>query len=144
MMAERRDSMGLLPAPEERKDPPVWFVQAMHDGIVGLCRFALDRKPRPPTTVEDEELKMAEGFAEATWPGRVWVEERDRSRIVAAFALLAAGHRVRHWEAGKFPNVDDLLDALPRRAEDSPARIPPVDHIKARDALARIRERIRR
>ena len=119
MMAERRDSWGLLPEPGAVAAPPDWLVAAMLRGIYGLCRHALQLRP---LTVEAERA-MAEAWAAAACMGSVWDEAMDRSRFQVAFALLEAGHRERGaWDASKFPNVNDLLSAIPCKYKEEPDR----------------------
>jgi hypothetical protein len=115
-MAERQhDSLGLMPVALS-PGIPLWFVRAWHEGIISLCRLPLDRRPLTPQA----EMEMAEAFAETAWPDRRWDEARDRSRIAVAFSLAARGHRIRTYDGGRFPNIDDLLFVLPKSEAEKP------------------------
>lgn len=123
--------MGQVPlAPGLTGNPPAaWFVTEMLNGIVGLCRQALNKRPE----TSEAELEMAEAWAEVAWQGRRWDPEQDVNRIRAAFSLLAGGHRENgNFYKADFPLVSDLLHAMPRRHDEQADTGPQTEEEKER------------
>jgi len=140
----KRDSLGAVPALLGRDGPPAWFVEAMYEGVKDLCRLPFNKRPRPAQMPEhNEQLQMAEAFAEVAWEGRVWNEATDHTRLMIGFRLLANGHRKFGTRTvDDFPNIHDLLDAVPRKQDEMEADRNRVLTPEEQDRAAAVKRRV--
>lgn len=137
MAAEKRDSMGIVPATEHTGEHPAWLEAEILRGIHELAAHPLVDRPK-----ETEETELAASYARTLHPGTRWDEERDQPRIREAFVMLAKGHRKRGvMDVSRFPNAHDLMDALrllrPDPEYDPFAPLSPEQLERAQDAKQR-------
>lgn len=115
--------------------PEAWFERRIRRGLAALMTLRLEAHP-PADTVE----ATAKVWAQALWPGRVWVEELDAPRIGEAFRRIAL-HETR-W-----PTPAIFLRHLPQRVPQQalpPPRRTAAEKERARAILAGIGDLLKR